>query len=150
MTDYTCILAAVDFAAAADTVIQRASDIARRNNAPLTLLHVVEYLPPIDIAYEPAVSASWVMDEEEMREQAETSLRKLCEKHQLGDARQVVVVGTPKGEIARYAREHHCDLVVLGSHGRHGISLLLGSTANGVLHDMPCDVLAVKIEDRTR
>lgn len=148
MTDYTSILAAVDFAEAADSVIQRASDIARRNHAPLTLLHVVEYLPPIDIAYEPAVSASWVMDEEEMRQQAQASLLKLSDKHRLADARQVVVVGTPKREIGQYARDNNCDLVVLGSHGRHGIGLLLGSTANGVLHDMPCDVLAVKIGDQ--
>jgi universal stress protein A len=115
----------------------------------LTLLHVVEYLPPIDIAYEPAVSASWVMDEEEMRQQAQASLLKLSDKHRLVDARQVVVVGTPKREIGQYARDNNCDLVVLGSHGRHGIGLLLGSTANGVLHDMPCDVLAVKIGDES-
>jgi universal stress protein A len=37
------------------------------------------------------------------------------------------------------------DLVVVGSHGRHGLSLLLGSTANGVLHGAGCDVLAVRV-----
>jgi universal stress protein A len=34
---------------------------------------------------------------------------------------------------------------VVGSHGRHGLALLLGSTANDVLHGAPCDVLAVKL-----
>ena len=145
MTDYTRILVAIDFSGAADTVITRATDIARRNNAPLHLIHVVEYLPPIDIAYEPAVSASWVMDEDEMVQQAKTSLGNLCVKHELRNVEEVVVVGTPKHEISQYARDKKCDLVVLGSHGRHGIGLLLGSTANGVLHDMPCDVLAVKV-----
>ncbi|MCP4009678.1 MAG: universal stress protein, partial [Proteobacteria bacterium] len=35
----------------------------------------------------------------------------------------------------------------LGSHGRHGLGLLLGSTANGVLHLAQCDVLAVRVRD---
>ena len=35
--------------------------------------------------------------------------------------------------------------LVVGSHGRHGLALLLGSTANAVLHGAPCDVLAVRI-----
>ena len=58
----------------------------------------------------------------------------------------MVLLGSPKYEICNYARENHSDLLILGSHGRHGIKLLLGSTANGVLHDMPCDVLAVKLK----
>ena len=39
-----------------------------------------------------------------------------------------------------------CDLIVVGSHGRHGLALLLGSTANDVLHGAPCDVLAVHLK----
>ncbi|MGB1202845.1 MAG: universal stress protein [Alloalcanivorax venustensis] len=39
------------------------------------------------------------------------------------------------------------DLIVLGSHGKHGIRLLLGSTANAVLHRATCDVLAVRIPE---
>ena len=35
--------------------------------------------------------------------------------------------------------------IVVGSHGRHGLALLLGSTASGVLHGAKCDVLAVRI-----
>ena len=43
------------------------------------------------------------------------------------------------------AKEQTCDLIVVGSHGRHGLALLLGSTANDVLHGAPCDVLAVRL-----
>jgi universal stress protein A len=50
-------------------------------------------------------------------------------------------------EIHRLARELRCDLVVVGSHGRHGLALLLGSTANDVLHGAQCDVLAVRLQD---
>jgi universal stress protein A len=58
---------------------------------------------------------------------------------------QVVTVGRPESEIHRLAKEQEVDLVIVGSHGRKGFQLLLGSTANGVLHGTECDVLAVRI-----
>jgi universal stress protein A len=47
----------------------------------------------------------------------------------------------------RIADENQADLIVVGSHGRHGIKMLLGSTANAVLHHAHCDVLAVRLKD---
>ena len=145
MTDYQNILVAIDFSDAANDVIAKAIDIGKRNQTRLTIIHVVEYLPPIDIAYEPVLSSTWSIDENELVKQAKTSLNQFCERHKQDNAEQLVVIGTPKHEIAQYARDHQCDLIILGSHGRHGLGLLLGSTANGVLHEMPCDILAVKI-----
>ncbi|MCY1187125.1 Universal stress protein A [compost metagenome] len=55
--------------------------------------------------------------------------------------------GQPRQEIHRLAEEQGCDLIVVGSHGRHGLALLLGSTANDVLHGAPCDVLAVRLKN---
>jgi len=144
MSNYRNILVAVDFSDASNTVVQRAIDIAQRNNTQLTLLHVVEYMPPMDIAYEPVPTIAWI-DEEALIKRAKSSLEKFCTEHKLVNEKQVVLLGAPKLEICQYARDKHCDLIILGSHGRHGIQLLLGSTANGVLHDMPCDVLAVKL-----
>ncbi len=60
-------------------------------------------------------------------------------------ADQHVVVGMPDTEIHRFADEHNVDLIVVGSHGRHGFALLLGSTSTGVLHGAQCDVLAVRV-----
>lgn len=145
MSNYHNILVAIDFSEASKTVIDRAIEIAQRNNTPLTVLHVVEYMPPMDIAYEPVPSFAWV-DEEALVERSKSSLDRFCKDNQLEPAKQVVKLGEPKLEICSYARDSHCDLLILGSHGRHGIKLLLGSTANGVLHDMPCDVLAVKLK----
>ncbi len=39
------------------------------------------------------------------------------------------------------------DLIIIGTHGQHGIALLLGSTANAVLHGVSCDVLAVRVKE---
>jgi len=55
-------------------------------------------------------------------------------------------IGRPAAEIRAQAEHLKADLIVIGSHGRHGLpSVLLGSTANGVLHGAPCDVLTVRI-----
>ena len=147
MTDYTHILVAIDFSNSAEQVLNKARDIASRNNAKLSLLHIVEYLPPIDTAYEPIISSNWGIDETEMLNQAKHSLEKFSNKQGLNDAHLHIQLGTPKYEISQFVKDHQCDLVVIGSHGRHGINILLGSTANAVLHDMPCDILAVKIEE---
>lgn len=147
MKNYKIILVAIDFSVSSSTVIRRAVDVAKRNSADLSLIHVVEYIPPPDMAYETAISPDWVINQDVMARHAESKLEKFCEKHNLSKVRQTVVVGAPKYEICNYAREHGCDLIVMGAHGLHGIRLLLGSTTNGVLHEMPCDVLAVKAQE---
>jgi universal stress protein A len=147
MNNYTHILVAVDFSASADLVLAKARDIAQRNNAKLSLFHVVEYLPPLDAAYEPMLGSSWVINEIELIEQAKQSLQAFSDKHGLQGIDLVVQAGTPKHEISQFVKDNRCDLVVMGSHGRHGLSLLLGSTSNAVLHAMPCDILTVKIDE---
>lgn len=69
------------------------------------------------------------------------------ESAQVGEAaaRLAAVFGRPESEIHRMAETEAMDLVVIGSHGRHGLGLLLGSTANGALHGANCDVLAVRV-----
>ena len=147
MANYTHILVAVDFSDSAKKVLNKAKEIAERNQANISLLHVVEYLPPIDSAYEPILASNWSIDENQLIEQANSSLQKMSTDHGMIGAKLNVVLGTPKYEISQFVKTGQCDLVILGSHGRHGISLLLGSTANAVLHDMPCDILAVKVNE---
>lgn len=147
MSQYTHIVVTVDFSESTDKVIKKAIEIARLNKAKLSLLHVVEYLPPIDSAYEPIFASSWAIDENQLIAAAENSLQKLSDKYKLKEACLKVALGTPKFEITQFVTDQQCDLIVIGSHGRHGISLLLGSTANAILHAMPCDILAIKVKE---
>lgn len=148
MSNYKHILVAVDFSSSADRVLNKASELASRDDARLSLIHVVEYMPPIESVYDPLSVPNWELNEEDLAEKSKKSLQALCDKHQLGNTIHTVVIGTPKHEISQFAKDNNCDLVVMGSHGRHGLSLLLGSTANAVLHEMPCDILTVKIDDQ--
>ena len=77
--------------------------------------------------------------------QAREWLSDLKERHGVADADATAIVGVPALEIKGDADAKHADLIVTGSHGRHGIGRVLGSTANGVLHAAPCDVLVVRI-----
>jgi universal stress protein A len=146
MGEYVHILMAIDFSKSADQVLVKARDIAQRNNAKLSLLHVVEYMPPVDYANDSMIS-NWVIDDNLMLEQAEKSLQKFSKQHNLKNVDLNVQLGRPKYVISQFVKDQQCDLVIIGSHGRHGISLLLGSTASAVLHAMPCDVLTVKLNE---
>ncbi|HEU5398021.1 MAG TPA: universal stress protein, partial [Gammaproteobacteria bacterium] len=53
--------------------------------------------------------------------------------------------GSIKAELLRVVTEERIDLIVLGSHERHGLALLLGSTEKSILHKAACDVLAVRL-----
>src|SRR6185295_7251497 len=66
-----------------------------------------------------------------------------------------IVVASQRGdaadEIVRYARDHGIQLIVLGTHGRTGVSrVLLGSVAERVIRTAPCPVLTVPERDVTR
>jgi universal stress protein A len=63
----------------------------------------------------------------------------------IDDDNQWLVWGVPNQEIVQIAKQEQIDLIVVGSHGRHGLALLLGSTANSILHHATCDVLAVRL-----
>ena len=147
MESYNNILLALDFSPAARPVAERAQAIASHATANLTLIHVYEYFPPIDVADTPLGSSGWSIDEQELMELHRKQLDTLAEKLGLQDRKRELLAGNPKTEIVRYAEERDVDLIVLGSHGRHGIGILLGSTANGVLHHANCDVLAVRIHE---
>ena len=55
------------------------------------------------------------------------------------------LLGHPATAITDLARKLDSDLLVIGSHGRHGLRALLGSTANAVLQSAPCDTLLVNV-----
>ncbi len=144
MSAYHHILFAADFSEEALQVGTRARDIAQRYGADLSLVHVVEQVA-ISSDYEltppvPEFPDAMLLDA------AAQALQRLAEKLQIQDAeRRVVLAGSTKAGILDATLEMKADLIVVGSHGRHGLALLLGSTANALLHGAPCDVLAVRI-----
>lgn len=147
MSSYAKILVAVDFTPAGERIAEQAKHLAAVLKGTLEFIHVVEYLPPLDIGYEPVAAPEWTVDEQVLMDNARKNLGTLLDKLGMSDAPRHVELGPPKHVIVKLAADLGMNLIVIGSHGRHGIGRLLGSTADGVLHAAPCDVLAIRIGD---
>ncbi|MEQ1545283.1 universal stress protein [Methyloglobulus sp.] len=146
MGNYKHILLAVDFFEPAQVVIDRAKSLAETYKASFSIIHVVDNMALPDVGY--ALDTAYDIDlTSEMIDAARKKLFDLGKKLGVEEGRLWVELGSPKLEINRIAEENQVDLIVVGSHGRHGFALLLGSTANGVLHHAKCDVLAVRLQD---
>ncbi len=145
---YQHVLFATDFSEDAMQVGERAKDIAQLCGARLGMIHVVEDLNiGLGGGYELLPVLPDLPDEALLRE-ARSLLGALAQQLGLEEAEKWVVnAPSTKEGILGAAREHKADLIVVGSHGRHGLALLLGSTANAVLHGAQCDVLAVRIRN---
>lgn len=139
---YKNILAAVDLSDEAKQVVQKAVTIAQANNAKLSLINVIE---PLSFAYGGDVPLDLTTIQTQLDEHAQDKLSKFAAELGYPVEQLYVVDGHTESEIHRIAEDHDMDLIVIGSHGRHGLALILGSTANGVLHGAKCDVLAVRV-----
>lgn len=146
MENYQHILLAADFSSQTDRIAQRARNLAQAYGSKLSVLHVVDNLPIADSAYGPVIPFDMELTDE-LLAAAKKRLQKLASELSVPEDNQWLEIGSPKLEIIRIADENEVDLIVVGSHGRHGLALLLGSTANSVLHHAKCDVLAVRLKD---
>lgn len=142
---YTNILLALELEPKSDDhIVKKAVEIAEQFKAKITLIHAIEYLSNYGAAYGMAVG---VDIEDELRKDAEKRMKKLGEQLNIPKSQQILKTGPAKHIILEEAEKMGANLIVLGSHGRQGVRLLLGSTANAVLHGAPCDVLAVRVKE---
>ena len=140
------IVCASDFSIASAPAMRRAVQLAVQNECELTVVHVVALEEPMtaDVYIAPAMFES-VRDA--ARVKARKRLQRLQEGCEKAGARCAVALleGRAYEEIVNFARARKADLVVLGTHGRSGISkLLAGSVAERVVRFAPCPVLTVR------
>ncbi|MDP5029457.1 universal stress protein [Paraglaciecola sp.] len=140
MSYYSNILVAVDIFAQSNVVIEKALNIAK-SPKNLSIIYVtvpmVNY-QPFGMAYEGDFFNDLCL-------QSKEKLKEIAQTYAIPSAQIYSPVGNPADEIHTIAQDINADLIVMGTHGRSGLKLLLGSTANGVLHGVKCDVLAVKV-----
>jgi len=143
---YQHILCAIDFSGDALEIGKRAKEIAQKYGARLSLIHVVEDVNISLVGGYELLPVLPDLPDEALLQEARAALGTLAQQLEIDHANLSVVnaISTKEG-ILGAVQEHQIDLIVVGSHERHGLALLLGSTANAVLHGAPCDVLAVRI-----
>ncbi len=138
MADYRRIMLAVDLTEETNRVAERAMALAKAFDAELHLVHVIE---PLVLAYGGDIPMDLSSVQEQIHDQAKSHLAEFANTLGVASENQYLIFG----RIRRVAEAKGADIIVVGSHGRHGLALLLGSTANGVLHGAICDVLAVRV-----
>ncbi len=143
-TPYTHILLATDLLQETSAVTEKAKQLADLHQAKLSVIHVVESVP-IYFGNELVLPETQEI-ERQLLQRAKDKMVELCLSLALVEADGHVEMGVTKHEIIEFAKKNSVDLIVLGSHSRHGLEHLLGSTARAVVNVAPCDVLAVRFK----
>ena len=140
------VLVATDFSAPSDTALNYARAMARSFGAKLHVLHVFEplWITSADVVGGGVALATMIQGlEDTARKQLDEAVTDQ-DRRELGAVSEMVTSESPAREIANYAGGHKVDLVVIGTHGRSGISrMLIGSVAEKVVRLAPCPVLTV-------
>jgi len=141
---YKQLLFATDLTSDTEYLVEKVRAMATFTGAKVSIVHVVEPLPGYSYAY------LGIEDiEGQLIEEARNAMAKLADKLNVHKSSQFVEVGPTKTKILKVAEDIRADLIICGSHGRHGLSLLLGSTANAILHGAKCDVLTVRLPEES-
>ncbi len=146
MKDFKTILFATDFSESSDYAFQYAYTLAKKFNARLVVVHVIN--EPVDLRgfYVPHISFEKL--EEEIEEGAQKMMEKFCRTHirDYDNYETLIVPGIPYDEIIKKAAENAADLIILGTHGRTGLDhVLFGSTAEKVVRKSPVPVMTIRI-----
>lgn len=138
------ILLATDLSASCQVVAQRAKQIADLFGAQISIVHAFEYRAVVYGGGEFALPIDTDLMET-LAKNARTALEQLGKDLNVPSERLHIAMDSVKNSVVELATKLGVDLLVIGSHGVHGPALLLGSSANAILHAAKCDVLAVRV-----
>jgi nucleotide-binding universal stress UspA family protein len=142
------IIAATDFSELGDAAVARAGWLAKQLGAKVTLVHVFDPMPLGPAAGYPTAIFTAVPDVASLRREIDKHLERVADKALQGvevEARLRLEHNSASLALCNLAEETAADLLVIGTHGRTGLSrLLIGSVAEVTLRHAPCSVLAVR------
>jgi nucleotide-binding universal stress UspA family protein len=139
------ILFASDFSSASRPAFAKALEMARALRAELVLTHAFAMMLPVDGMY--MTAATWDAVERDARAAAQKELDRLQRAARKAGVRAttVVVEGFAADQIVRAAKARRADFIVMGTHGRTGLSkMVMGSVATRVIASAPCPVMTVR------
>lgn len=138
------VLIAIDLAESSEQVLRAGKGIADTYDAHCEVIHCME---PYSQHFGDLVMPQVMPDLLDIKNQLLPHLEQLASTHKIDKKHVNIEFGHAGEAIIDKATQEAFDLIVIGSHGKHGVQLLLGSTCNNVLHHARCDVLAVRIND---
>ncbi len=146
MASYQKLLVAIDLSSESGLVVEKARSIAGEGSE----LHLAYVQEPMESVYVGIVPQSAAFSglgslEAELSKEIQSKMENIGAQFGIPDKQLHILNGSPAHEIHRFVERESVDLIVIGTHGQKGLQLLLGSTANAVLHGSSCDVLAIRI-----
>ena len=141
------ILYATDYSKASARALDEAVSLAKQNRAELLVVHVMEPVSQYAAGEEFSAPELYIKLEESAEQDAERSMQKLMRKIQQAKvkAKSVLLRGTASDQIVKAAKNRKVNMIVIGTHGRTGLSkLLTGSVAGKVISLATCPVLTVR------
>ena len=146
---YRHALVAIDLTEPAAGSVLRHARALLADDAELTVVHVVE--PQyVQYSFDPTFTGSMIASlEAEARRSATRRVAELCEPFGIPEDSQLILEGRTAHVLHAQLEDGPYDLLIMGTHGRHGWRLMLGSTANALLHDTPVDMQVCRIDADT-
>lgn len=145
MKPFQRIIVATDLSATSEPAMKEAIALAKENGAVLLIAHA--YQPPGVVDAQSVAAGVYEQWNQSIRAEVEGKLRGLVENavKEGVQAEPLVLQGEPFETIAEAAKARKADLVVMGTHGRKGVSrFFLGSVAARVISMAPCPVMTVR------
>lgn len=140
------ILYATDFSKASARALDQAVTLAKQNNAELWAVHVIEPMPYV-AGEEFGGAEIYSKIEETANREAKSAMTKLMQKLQKAKvkAQSLLLKGSAHDQIVKAAKSKKADMIVIGTHGRTGLSkLFMGSVAGRVVSSAACPVVTVR------
>lgn len=144
MPEYQQPVIAIDVSDDAQTVLARGLRLAHQTPEKALVIHASEH--PIT-GYGEITGKNHVVTEVQIRQKIYPQLIAITRAAGIPDDNVFIEFGQPAEVVHQFAEKHNADIIVTGSHGKHGWQLILGSTASSVLHGAPCDVLTVRLKE---
>jgi len=140
------ILHATDFSKASARALQEAVKLAKENSARLLVVHVIEPTPYV-AGGEFGGAEIYMKLEDATKRNAQSSMSRLMQrlKKLKIKAESLLLRGAAHEQIVKAAKSKKADMIVIGTHGRTGLSkLFLGSVAGKVVSLATCPVMTVR------
>ncbi|MDQ0157291.1 universal stress protein [Robertmurraya andreesenii] len=142
---YKNILVAVDGSTEAEWAFKKAIEVAKRNNAKMTLVHVIDTRTFATVeAYDRTIAERADHFAKELME----NYKKQAQDAGVHEVSFIVDYGSPKVKIPKdIAKKNNIDLIICGATGLNAVErFLIGSVSEHITRYAPCDVLVIRTE----
>jgi nucleotide-binding universal stress UspA family protein len=146
MANIKKILYATDYSKASERALAEAVQLAKQNHAELLVVHVIEPTPYVS-GEEFGGAEIYAKLEEIAKREAQSSMTKLMQrlKKLKVKTQSLLLKGAAHDQIVKAAKSKRAGMIVIGTHGRTGLSkLFMGSVAGKVVSSANCPVVTVR------